>query len=111
MLPTRQAGSHRTAAFAVLLSVVMLVAPRLAATAAPGVSEDVPVPGGTAALAKALEVDPVPDRARFAAELARIVCDDAKDRRTSPRSKFHRLSAYFATVRVDAQFERVPVPL
>ena len=64
----------------------MLAAPRLVAAAAPGVSEDVPVPGGTAALAKALEIDPVPDRARFAAELARIICDDSKQRRTDVRS-------------------------
>ena len=54
-------------ALAGLLSVAMLLAPRLVAAAAPSVSEDVPVPGGTAALAKALEIDPVPDRARFAA--------------------------------------------
>src|SRR5688572_24891428 len=111
MLPTRRAGSHRTAALAGVLSVAMLVAPRLVATAAPVVSEDVPVPGGTAALAKALDIDPVPDRARFAAELARIIYDDTKGRRADVRSKFHQLSVYFATVRVDAQFERVPVPL
>src|SRR5687768_14528087 len=111
MLPTRHAGSHRTAALAGLLSVAMLVAPRLAATAAPGVSEDVPVPGGTAALAKALDIDPVPDRARFAAELARIIYDDTKGRRADVRSKFHQLSVYFATVRADAPLERVPVPL
>ena len=67
MLPTWHAGSHRIVALAGLLSVAMLLAPRLVAAAAPGVSEDVPVPGGTAALAKALEIDPVPDRARFAA--------------------------------------------
>ena len=69
----------------------MLVAPRLVTAAAPGVSEDVPVPGGTAALAKALEIDPVPDRARFAAELARIIYDDTKQRRTDVRSKFRQL--------------------
>jgi len=124
MLPTWHAGSHRIVALAGLLSVAMLLAPRLVAAAAPGVSEDVPVPGGTAALAKALEIDPVPDRARFAAELARIICDDTKQRRTEVRSKFHQLRAYFETidrqdsasergntVRADAQFERVPVPL
>ena len=102
----------------------MLVAPRLVAAAAPGVSEDVPVPGGTAALAKALEIDPVPDRARFAAEVARIIYDDTKQRRTDVDSKFRQLSAYLETidrhesastrgntVRADSQFERVPVPL
>jgi hypothetical protein len=102
----------------------MLVAPRWVSAAASGVSEDVPVPGGTAALAKALEIDPVPDRARFAAELSRIICDDTKQRRASARSKFSQLSAYLETidrqgsvskrgntVPADAQFERVPMPL
>ena len=124
MLLTRHAGSHRTAALAGLLSVALLVAPRLVAAAAPAVSEDVPVPGGTAALAKALEIDPVPDRARFAAEVARIIYDDTKERRTYVDSKFRQLSAYLETidrhesastrgntVRADSQFERVPVPL
>ena len=63
----------------------MLVAAAVGAATAPGVSEDVPVPGGTAALAKALEIDPVPDRARFAAEVARIIYDDTKERRTDVR--------------------------
>jgi hypothetical protein len=102
-------------ALAGLLSVAMLVVPRLVAAAAPGVTEDVPVPGGTAALAKALEIDPVPDRARFAAELARIIYDDTKRRRTLGDSKYRRLLAYLETIdRRDSpstQFERVPVPL
>jgi hypothetical protein len=119
MPSTPHAGPHRTAALAGLLSVALLVVPRVIATAESSVSEDVPVPGGTAALAKALEIDPVPDRARFAAELARIIYDDTKERRTFARSKFRQLGAYLETfdlqsrntVRVDAQFERVPVPL
>src|SRR5262245_37374344 len=124
MLATRHAGSHRTAALAGLLSAVMMVVPRLVTAAAPGVSEDVPVPGGTAALAKALEIDPVPDRARFAAELARIIYEDTKQRRTYVQSRFGRLNAYLDTIErqkvtstrgntvpADAQFERVPVPL
>ena len=44
---------------------------RLAAAAA--VSEDVPVPGGRAAVAQALGFDAVPDRGRFVAELTRLV--------------------------------------
>jgi len=39
------------------------------------VSEDVPVPGGTAGFARALGIDPVPDRARFVAELTRLTVD------------------------------------
>ena len=44
------------------------------------VSEDVPVAGGTAAMAQAAGISPAPDRARFVAELARVlynVPDDA----------------------------------
>src|SRR5262245_34873869 len=98
MLLTRHAGSHRTAALAGLLSVMMIGAPRLVTAAAPAVSEDVPVPGGTAALAKALEIDPVPDRARFAAELARIIYDDTRQRRMYAPSRFRQLNAYLATI-------------
>lgn len=43
--------------------------------AAPAVTTDVPVPGGTAALAQALGIDPVPDRARFVSEIARLAYD------------------------------------
>jgi hypothetical protein len=39
------------------------------------VYQDVPVPGGTAALARALTIDPVPDRARFMTEVTRLVSD------------------------------------
>jgi hypothetical protein len=41
--------------------------------AAVAVSEDVPVPGGTAAFARALGFEAPPDRARFIAELARLM--------------------------------------
>jgi hypothetical protein len=46
---------------------------RLAAR--PTISEDVPVPGGIAAFARALDIDPAPDRARFVAELTRLPYD------------------------------------
>ena len=73
MVRTLHDGSPRIAALRALLTVSMLVAPLVAAAASPVVSEDVPVPGGTAALAKAIGLAIVPDRARFAAELARVV--------------------------------------
>ena len=38
-------------------------------------TSDVPVPGGTAGFARALGIDPVPDRARFVAELTRLNVD------------------------------------
>src|SRR4051794_4680492 len=45
----------------------------LAAAEAP--FQDLPVPGGTAALAHTLGIDPVPDRSRFIAEVTRLAYD------------------------------------
>jgi hypothetical protein len=42
---------------------------------AAAIIEDVPVPGSTAALARALGVDPPPDRARFMHEITRLLYD------------------------------------
>src|SRR6266567_9384562 len=42
------------------------------------VSEDVHVPGGRAAVAKALGLEATPDRARFVAELTRLLPDAAR---------------------------------
>ena len=50
----------------------MLAAPA-SARAAETIVEDVPIAGGLAALADAAEARPVPDRARFVAELARVI--------------------------------------
>jgi hypothetical protein len=125
MIRTRQFGLLRVAALRGLMAAaVLLLAPLVVASASPGVSEDVPVPGGTAALAQAIGIEPVPDRARFAAELARIVYDDTKERRKVANSNFRRLIAYFdmvdrpesalsrrEAVRADSQIERVPIPL
>jgi hypothetical protein len=78
----------------VLTAATLLASSPLVATASPAASEDVPVPGGTAALAGAVGIAPVPDQARFAAELARLVYSDTKERRQSPDSAFKRLIAY-----------------
>ena len=40
-------------------------------------SEDVPVPGGTVAVARALKIDPVPDRPNFFTELTRVIFGQA----------------------------------
>ncbi len=58
----------------VLLCAAAAAAP-LAASAADPPFQDLPVPGGTAALARTLGVDPVPERGRFIAELTRLVYD------------------------------------
>ena len=51
--------------------------------AAATVSEDVPLPGGTAALAQALGIDPVPERGRFIHELTRLLYNTPEGRRTT----------------------------
>src|SRR3954470_13984553 len=75
------ASRHRPAStlLVVLLGVVAL--PRGAAAAA--VSEDVPVPGGTVALAQALGIDPAPDRGRFVYEIARLLYNSPEGRKPS----------------------------
>src|SRR5262249_37340326 len=58
-----------------IVCTTILVACQLPVAAATVVYQDVPVPGGTAALARALMIDPVPDRARFMTEITRLVYD------------------------------------
>lgn len=76
------------------------------AAAAGPVSEDVPVPGGTAAMARALGIDPPPDRARFVAEIARLT-HPGSDVRVAPRTK----AATAATTPSTSPAETVPIPL
>ena len=45
------------------------------------VSEDVPLPGGTAAFAQMLGIDPVPERARFVYEIARLLYNTPEGRK------------------------------
>ena len=121
MVETGHVGSPRVAAFTVLLVALLVASPVAASTT---VSEDVVVPGGTAALAKAIGLETVPDRARFASEIARVVYEDTKERRNYGNSKFRKLLAYFESVDrptfslnrgepmpVAAPLERVPIPL
>ena len=59
---------------ALLCTAVAAALPsRLAAAEA--AFQDLPVHGGTAALARTLGIEPVPDRARFVAEVTRLVYD------------------------------------
>ncbi len=64
-------GLNRPLRLLLVTTIVAAIPMRIAVAAA--VSEDVPVPGGRAALAAALGIRPVPDRARFVSELARLV--------------------------------------
>ena len=58
-----------------LLCTGVAAAVPLRAAAAEQAYQDVPVPGGTAALGRALSIDPVPERARFVAEVTRLAYD------------------------------------
>src|SRR5262245_10764127 len=64
-----------TSARSFLVCTTIFVVCQLPVSAATVVYQDVPVPGGTAALARALVIEPVPDRARFMTEVTRLVYD------------------------------------
>src|ERR1700733_9889117 len=74
--------------------------------AAGGVSENVPVRGGIEALARSLGVTPAPERARFVAEMARLVHFSAGSRRV-PRAP----AATALTVSSAVAADTVPIPL
>jgi len=77
--------------------------------AATAVSEDVPVAGGRAALAAAFDISPIPDRARFVGEVARLLHGLSDRKATLPEILMQQLrqSAAAAT----GTSELVPVPL
>jgi hypothetical protein len=94
--------------------VVLVLAPPSAASVA---SEDVPVPGGTAAFAQSFGIDPVPDRSRFLYEMIRLLYNAPEGRRPAAE-------AYLQSLRQAAQRDRaagdrrgdaagdiVPIPL
>ena len=87
---------------------------QLQSGAAPVVSEDVPLPGGTAAFAQALGIDPVPERGRFVYEIARLLYNTPEGRK--PSADAFLLAVKQAAARGRAQAdprpaELVPVPL
>src|SRR5437763_16901263 len=78
------------------------------------ISEDVAVPGGRAAVAAALGIDPVPERARFVAEIARLVYDVPAGRNAASDARLHRVKALAtvgATANSESPAELVPIPL
>ena len=80
-------------------------------------TEDVPLPGGTAALAQSLGIDPVPDRGRFMYELTRLLYNTPEGRRPSADAALVAMrQAQLRAVRGMPQIdprpaENVPVPL
>ena len=82
------------------------------AGAAGPVSEDVPVPGGTAAMARSLGIATVPDRARFVSELARLTHQASEDRNTTRAKAASQLRQGRAGASVPpSAAESVPIPL
>jgi hypothetical protein len=65
--------------------------------------EDVPVPGGTVAVARALGLDAAPEAPRFVGEVTRLVLDVPRRRGISPSSALQRLQKQPPEV--------IPVPL
>ena len=93
------------------LSIVAAFSGR--AGAAGPVTEDVPVPGGTVAMARSLGIAPVPDRARFVSELARLTHQASEDRNTTrakAASQLHQGRAS-GSAPPGATAESVPIPL
>ena len=95
-----------------LLTALVAVCP--AGLAAAAVSEDVPVPGGTAALAQSLGIDPTPDRGRFVSEMSRLLYNAPEGRK--PSADAYLLAAHQAASRGRNQVDTrpgdiVPVPL
>ncbi len=63
--------------------ITIVTAFQMHLAAAGPVSQDVPVPGGTLAMARSLGVTPAPERARFVAELARLTHPAAESPNTT----------------------------
>jgi hypothetical protein len=92
----------------------LVVSSAASAAETPPISGDVPVPGGRAALARALGLDTAPDRARFVVEIARLVHADSRTTRGYDESAFRRITAFFAASRRESttdETDRVPLAL
>jgi hypothetical protein len=91
----------------VCLTIVAAFQVRLAA--AGEVSQDVPLPGGTAAVAQALGLAASPDRARFVAELARLTYPSTESNQTTRA----RIANSWRALRDRARegSDTVPIPL
>ncbi len=102
---------------------MIVAAFQLHAAAAVVVSEDVPLPGGTAALTRALGIEPTPDRGRFLYEMTRLLYDAPEGRKAAAeaflqmvrqppgRDRSARASAERRRSSGDDAAEFVPIPL
>ena len=105
----------RSAVLSRLILCATLLAAAAPSRAAETTSEDVPIPGGLAALAALAEVAPVPDRPRFVSELARVIYSSPSTGPYSNEPVRRRIDAFFADARKPGtgarDDETVPVPL
>jgi hypothetical protein len=102
----------------VCASCLAFSSPRLAAAS---VSENVPVPGGTAELSRALGLDTAPEPARFVTQIIRVIYDTPDGTTSSTEALSRKLTSYLrltgatgtrARAPVDiVQTDTVPVPL
>jgi hypothetical protein len=82
----------RTAIAAAWIVVASTVAVEAAGSA------DIPVPGGTVAMARALGIEPAPDRPRFLVELVRVLYDTREGRGAETDGKLALLTNYVDAV-------------
>src|SRR3981081_2239838 len=94
---------------------MLVTAAAIPAFAADTLVEDARLAGGAAALADVAEVTPVPDRARFVAELARVIYSFPATGPYSNEPIRRRIDAFLVAARHLAagsrRDETVPVPL
>jgi hypothetical protein len=95
------------------LCATIVAAIQLPLAAAPVVSEDVPVPGGTEALARALGLETPPDPARFAGEIMRLAYNVSEPKNPLVEEWLlqFRSSARSSPAPVPESRELVPLPL
>jgi hypothetical protein len=80
-----------------ILCVSIVAAFPLESAAAAAISEDIPIPGGTVALARAAGLPSAPDRSRFVAELTRVIYEAPEKLRQDSDSSFARVRTYVET--------------
>src|SRR5687768_15764421 len=91
-----------------LIATIVAAFP-LSAGAAGAVSEDIPIPGGTAAVAAAAGIRVTPDRARFVSEVTRLSFGATSREQVEPLSAAAGLSAHlFAAARFQRALDGLP---
>ena len=95
----------------VVCGSLLLSLPAALFAAGSGVTDDVPVRGGIAALSEVIPLSPAPDRARFIAEAIRVVYSWPQIGPYSNEPTRHRIAAFLADRGSGDRHDDVPVPL